>query len=89
MAVKRLTCLERKLLQNCDLIKIFKDTISKYVDKGYIRKLDDTEINRIDGEIWYLPIFAVYNKNKPGKTCVVCDTAAKAYGLSINSINTF
>lgn len=53
--------------------------------KGYVRKLSRAEINRKDGRIWYLPIFAVFNKNKPGKSRVVWDAAAKSSGLSLNS----
>lgn len=46
MCFKRLVCLERKLLQNFELFKIFKDTIFKYLSKGYIRKLNKNEIDR-------------------------------------------
>lgn len=85
MALKRLICLERKLAQNSDLFNIFKDTISKYLSKGYIRKLNSHEMKRADKKVWYLPIFAVFNKNKPGKSRVVWDAAAKSNGLSLNS----
>ncbi|XP_075157943.1 uncharacterized protein LOC142231210 [Haematobia irritans] len=51
----------------------------------YIRKLSKPERDRVDGKIWYLPIFAVFNKNKPGKSRVVWDAAAKSGGLSLNS----
>lgn len=85
MALKRLTCLERKLRQNHELYNIFKDKISNYLAKGYIRKFKENELKRADGKIWYLPIFAVFNKNKPGKSRVVWDAAAKSSGLSLNS----
>lgn len=85
MNLKWLICLERKLLQNSELLNVFKETISKYLAKGYIRKSNKNEINRIDGKVWYLPIFAVFNKNKPGKSRIVWDAAAKVNGMSLNS----
>ncbi|XP_059217620.1 uncharacterized protein LOC131994760 [Stomoxys calcitrans] len=85
MAIKRLTCLEGKLKRNFDLLNIFRDTISKYLSKGYIRRLDEKDIRRNDGKVWYLPIFAVFNKNKPGKSRVVWDAAARVGEFSLNS----
>lgn len=85
MAFKRLVCLERKLKQNDELFNTFKETLSKYLSKGYIRKLKENEIDRADGRVWYLPIFAVFNRNKPGKSRVVWDAAAKSNGSSLNS----
>ncbi|XP_075162909.1 uncharacterized protein LOC142235544 [Haematobia irritans] len=85
MALRRLKCLENKLLQNSELLQIFRDTISKYISKGYIRKLDVVDGRQVDSRIWYLPIFAVFNKNKPGKSRVVWDAAAKVGEHSLNS----
>lgn len=85
MCLRRLICLERKLKQNSELHTIFKEKIETYLSKGYIRKLCGPQIYRPDGMVWYLPIFAVFNKNKPGKSRVVWDAAAKTNGLSLNS----
>lgn len=84
MAMKRLLCLERKLKENSELLDVFRNTIVKYISKGYIRKLSAEEISTHQ-RVWYLPIFAVFNKNKPGKSRVVWDAAAKVSGVSLNS----
>lgn len=55
----------------------------KTATKGYISKINKT--HRAP-RIWYLPIFPVFNKNKPGKCRIVWDAAAKSYGVSLNSM---
>lgn len=85
MALKRLICLENKLLKNAKLLTIFQETITNYLFKGYIRKLHPSDIGHQSKMVWYLPIFAVFNKNKPGKSRVVWDAAAKSHGVSLNS----
>ncbi|XP_075163137.1 uncharacterized protein LOC142235765 [Haematobia irritans] len=83
MAKKRLVCLENKLLKNDDLLNTFVETLRNYLAKGFISKIDSTEkIQRV----WYLPIFPVFNKNKPGKCRIVWDAAAKFNGVSLNSM---
>ncbi|XP_055923707.1 uncharacterized protein LOC129954075 [Eupeodes corollae] len=87
MAKNRLQCLERKLKRQPELLEVFRRTIKDYLLKGYIRKLPLTELNpNVPNKTWYLPIFAVFNKNKPGKARVVWDAAAKSHGVSLNSL---
>lgn len=68
------------------LAKVLQQKIDDYVTKGYIRKLSDEEIRQQTGEMWYLPVFPVTNPNKPGKVRIVWDAAAKAHGVSLNSV---
>ncbi|XP_058447679.1 uncharacterized protein LOC131428053 [Malaya genurostris] len=60
--------------------------IQEHVDKGYVRKLTMQELQKRHSRIWYLPIFAVINPNKPGKLRLVWDAAATAHGVSLNSV---
>lgn len=84
MAKKRLVCLEKILKNNVDLLTIFKKTIAEYSEKNYISKVEGCKID--EKKCWYLPIFPVFNKNKPNKTRIVWDAAAKAHGISLNSM---
>ncbi|XP_075162768.1 uncharacterized protein LOC142235399 [Haematobia irritans] len=83
MALKRLVCLERKLLADKVLHSTFQDIISDYINKGFISKIENSESC---GNVWYLPIFPVFNKNKPGKCRIVWDAAAKYNGISLNTM---
>lgn len=85
MCLRRLTCLERKLKGNPELYTVFKNKIDQYLYKGYIQKLSDAHVCQSEGRVWYLPIFSVFNRNKPGKSRLVWDAAAKVDGLSLNS----
>lgn len=84
MAMKRLLCLERKMKQDTELGENLKQQMKDYLQKGYIRKLNNDEMQRSD-RTWYLPVFAVRNPNKPAKVRMVWDAAAKVAGVSLNS----
>ena len=56
------------------------------MNKGYVRKLTDAELNTRKAQEWYIPVFPVTNPNKPGKIRLVRDAAAAAYGISLNSL---
>ncbi|XP_073821253.1 uncharacterized protein [Musca autumnalis] len=87
MALKRFTCLEKKLKNDCNLNDIFNKTISEYISKGYITKIANDRITSTkEKKVWYLPIFPVFNKDKPGKTRIVWDAAARAHGTSLNDM---
>ncbi|XP_065083433.1 uncharacterized protein LOC135705588 [Ochlerotatus camptorhynchus] len=86
MAMKRLLCLEKKLLKEPDLAKAFNEKLREYEQKGYIRKLSPDELDVSYPRSWYLPIFPVRNPNKPGKLRIVWDAAAAVNGISLNSV---
>ncbi|XP_065074988.1 uncharacterized protein LOC135698779 [Ochlerotatus camptorhynchus] len=86
MALKRLTCLEKRMRRDPELAAAIRAKMSEYEEKGYIRKLSAAEKAEKHPNDWYLPIFPVTNPNKPGKIRIVFDAAAKVNGVSLNSL---
>jgi hypothetical protein len=86
MAEKRLYCLERKMEKDPEIKHFFTSAISDYLAKGYARKLTPQEAARNNPITWYLPMFVVKNPNKPGKSRIVWDAAAKVNGVSLNDV---
>ncbi|XP_053663492.1 uncharacterized protein LOC128712627 [Anopheles marshallii] len=84
MALKRHTCLKRKCEKNPELARAISNKMHEYADKGYIRRMSEDEIEARRERDWYLPIFPVYNPNKPGKLRMVFDAAAQVHGISLN-----
>ncbi|XP_075150403.1 uncharacterized protein LOC142224509 [Haematobia irritans] len=84
MAKKRYFCLEKRLRADKELNLIFEKTIHEYLAKGYVAKVEGHETSA--EKIWYLPVFPVFNKNKPGKVRIVWDAAAISQGVSLNSM---
>lgn len=86
VALHRLESIERKIKQNPELGVKMNDQIDDFIRKGYIRKLTPQELDQKQSRIWYLPIFPVFNPNKPGKFRIVWDAAATTQGVSLNSM---
>ena len=55
------------------------------MSKGYVSKLESNKYKSNSGT-WYIPHFAVYNVNKPGKIRLVFDAAASSEGTSLNDV---
>ncbi|XP_049300576.1 uncharacterized protein LOC125774390 [Anopheles funestus] len=86
MAINRWKCLERKVTTDKELAIAMQTKIQEYMDNQYIRKLTPAEMNENHKRVRYLPMFPVSNPNKPGKFRIVWDAAAKAHGISLNSV---
>ncbi|XP_058826984.1 uncharacterized protein LOC131686969 [Topomyia yanbarensis] len=86
MAFGRWKCLENRMSKDSALAEALEKKITEHVKKGYIRKLTPEELQEQHSRIWYLPIFAVVNPNKPGKFRLVWDAAATVHGISLNSV---
>ncbi|XP_058128499.1 uncharacterized protein LOC131292779 [Anopheles ziemanni] len=85
MALRRLDCLEKRMVRDETLRGSMNQIIDDYIKKGYVRKLSESEKKVSHPRKWYLPIFPVTNPNKPHKVRVVWDAAAAVNGVSLNS----
>ena len=84
IAESRLESLERRLRKDTDLYEKYKAEIHNLLDKGYAEKVPQSEMNRDDGKVWYLPHHGVKNINKPDKLRIVYDCSAEFRGTSLN-----
>ncbi|XP_055918553.1 uncharacterized protein LOC129950651 [Eupeodes corollae] len=84
MAIQRLSGIENKMKHKPDFAQKYKDEMTKYIQKGYARKLQPDEINNSSQPVWYLPHFAVQSPHKPDKIRIVFDAAATVNNLSLN-----
>ena len=75
LARSRLSMLKRRLEKDTVLHTAYTKSVKDYIDKGFARRVTPDEA--MDPEAWYIPHHAVINPNKPGKTRVVFDCAAK------------
>lgn len=86
MAKRRWMCLARKMQGDSGLAQNLNAQMCDYLKKGYARKLTLEATQQKTSRTWYLPVFAVTNRNKPGKVRMVWDAAAKVSGVSLNSV---
>ena len=84
-AMGQLKSLERRLQKDGALKKRYQETIDTDVNAGYVRKVDQAELNETKDKLqWYLPHHPVINPNKPEKVRRVCNAAAKYQGVALN-----
>ncbi|XP_055528075.1 uncharacterized protein LOC129720610 [Wyeomyia smithii] len=86
MAKKLILCLERRMAREPDLANALRLKMKDYMEKGYARKLTTKELEQSHDRIWYLPVFPVFNPNKPGKLRIVWNAAAEVNGVSLNAL---
>ena len=80
MAEKRLNLLERRLEKNKVLQEKYKDAVEDYIAQGHARKIS---LHQVPRSVWYLPHHSVIHPQKPEKTRVVFDCAAKFRNTSL------
>lgn len=72
----------RKLRKDPEMWRKLDATVEDYIAKGYAKEV----VEKVRPEqVWYLPVFAVKNPNKPEKVRLVMDGAAQVKGVSLNS----
>ncbi|XP_055584778.1 uncharacterized protein LOC129737643 [Uranotaenia lowii] len=87
MAVKRLSCLERRMAADSIIGESVRKQIAEYQEKGYLIRATKAEIEAADPRrTWYLPLGVVVNPKKPGKVRIFCDAAAKVDGICLNTM---
>jgi hypothetical protein len=84
MAVKRLDQLARKLKKGDEFCELYTEFMSNMLEKGYAERVPNSEIQRDDGQVWYVPHHGVCHPRKPNKVRVVFDCSAKHGGQSLN-----
>jgi hypothetical protein len=84
VAASRLRQLERKLERNETLKEMYHNGFKIMLAKGYCERVDNRNLMREDGFVWYLPHHGVSHPHKPEKVRLVFDCAAKYEGVSLN-----
>ena len=85
MALNRLQNLERRLLKSPEMTVAYSEVITKYLEKGYIRKVEPSEKEPM--KQWYLPHFAILKSDRATtKTRIVFDASAKCNNISLNNM---
>ena len=76
--------MEKRLQRNIEIAKAYQDTISKHLEKRYIKQVDCTEN---EGATWYLPRFAVVKRDRSTtKICIVFDASARYHDVALNDV---
>ena len=84
-AMGQLKSLERRLQKDKTIKKRCQETIDTDVNAGYVRKVDQAELNETRDKLqWYLPHHPVINPHQPEKVRRVCNAAAKYQGVALN-----
>ena len=70
MASKRLSCLQKRLQRDSQLMAKYKETIEGYIESGCAERVPLNEI-AMDDSAWYLPHHPVYNPKKRDKVRIL------------------
>ena len=73
--------LEKTLVKNPEIAKSYQETICRYLKRGYIKRIEQTETLKAS---WYLPYFSITRITT--KTRIVFDASAKYNGISLNDV---
>ncbi|XP_032799385.2 uncharacterized protein LOC116936346 [Daphnia magna] len=87
-AISRFHGLERRLTEPSmrELASRYEQIVEKLISSGTVVPVARSAIDEPKGLVWYLPHFFVTNPNKPGKTRVVFDAAARFRSISYNDL---
>ena len=71
MAERRLRSLKNRLAKDTELFIKYTKAMQDYIDKGNAQKVPKEELNKNNGNVWYLPHHPVTHRLKPYKTRIV------------------
>ncbi|XP_055708899.1 uncharacterized protein LOC129805169 [Phlebotomus papatasi] len=86
-ALRRLHATERKLDRDPELAEAYCAKMEDHIQKKYLVKLTEEDLQVPMENVWYLPHFSVFHPAKK-KIRVVFDCAAKSHGFSLNDFLT-
>ena len=84
MAKRRLQSLEKKFESCPEIRERYAKSIQDDIEKGYVKKLSEEEVQCDSKVTWYLPHRFVINPKKPDRLRRVYDASAKFMGRSLN-----
>jgi transposase InsO family protein len=84
LAEHRLQLLGKRLTKDNALKLKYVEEINQLLTKGYAEIVQQENLQRKDGKVWYLPHHPVLNPKKPDKCRIVFDCAARHKGTSLN-----
>ena len=84
LALHRLNQLKRRMNSDENYANDYIAFMRDVIDKGYAKRVPESEIRAQNGSVNYIPHHGVYNPKKPGKIRVVFDCSAKLKGESLN-----
>ena len=84
MAKRRLQSLEKKFESCPEIRERYAKSIQDDIEKGYMKKLSEEEVQCDSKVIWYLPHRFVINPKKPDRLRRAYDASAKFMAQSLN-----
>ena len=81
---RRLTGLKRRFLKDEQFKEEYFGYMSSIIESGYAEEVPENELE--NKPRWYIPHFGVRHPDKPGKTRVVHDCAARFDGVALNDL---
>lgn len=85
MVFNRYLNFEKQMKRDPEFGRLCHEKFMEHLGKGFYEELKPNELKNAKN-IWYLPMFAVKNPNKPGKIRFVFDAAAKFHGVCLNDV---
>ena len=84
MDERRLKSLDKKFENSPEMKQKYAESIRDDVEKGYVKKLSEAEVQSESKVIWYLPHRYVINPKKPDRLRRVYHASAKFMDQSLN-----
>lgn len=74
----------QKLSKNKEIHEQYTTFMNDLEKQGYAEKVPESDLDRHDGKVWYIPHHGVYHPQKPGKIRVVFNCPISYKGKSLN-----